>query len=126
MFDVVNAIGVMFHIVDDGKWLRTIRWLADRMNPGGVLIVGGLFGPFTANVQFNPVRFDSREEMERGGGELACNKRVRSRRKWKRALKSCGFDRVTFRRTPVPRSVNTPENNLLFAVKSSDGRGARG
>jgi SAM-dependent methyltransferase len=116
-FNVINAIGVMFHIVDDQKWERTVRWCADKLKPGGVFVVGGLFGPFTANVQFNPVRFNSAAEMERGTTDLACNKRVRSRWKWKRTLKSCGFRQVAFRRTPIPRWIKTPENNLLFAVK---------
>jgi len=116
-FNVINAIGVIFHIVDDRKWERTIQWCSDKLSPGGVFVVGGLFGPFTANVQFNPVRFTSAEEIERGTTGLACNKRVRSRRKWKRTLKACGFREVTFRRTRIARCIHTPENNLLFAVK---------
>lgn len=116
-FNLINAIGVMFHIVDDHKWARTVQWCSDKLVPGGVLVVGGLFGPFSANVQFNPVRFDSADEIEHGTAGLACNKRVRSRWKWSRTLKACGFRRVTYRRTRIARSIQTPENNLLFAVK---------
>jgi SAM-dependent methyltransferase len=114
--DLINAIGVMFHIVADEKWEKTIQWCERQLRPGGVLIASGLFGRVTANVQFEPVEFSSVEEY-RGGSELACNKRVRSKRYWRRVLKTSGFRRITFVRTRRPRGIRAPENNLLFAVK---------
>jgi SAM-dependent methyltransferase len=42
-FDVVNAIGVMFHIIDDQKWALTIANLLDYLRPDGIAIVGGDF-----------------------------------------------------------------------------------
>jgi len=43
-FDVVNAIGVIFHIVDDAKWENAIKNLFSLLKPEGILIVGGDFG----------------------------------------------------------------------------------
>ena len=52
-FDVINAIGVMFHIVDDDLWTRAVRNLAGLLAPGGVIVVSGQFGFTTQNVQFH-------------------------------------------------------------------------
>ena len=115
-FDLASCVGVLFHIVDDRKWNDTLCRLYECLRPGGLLIASGLFGPFTANVQFEPERFTTVAEY-RGGQDRACNKRVRSRRMWRKALRSAGFQETVFQRTPKPRHMNTPENNLLLAVK---------
>ena len=115
-FDLASCVGVLFHIVDDGKWRDTLCRLYDCLRPGGLLIASGLFGSFTANVQFEPERFTTVAEY-RGGQDRACNKRVRSRRMWRKALRSAGFKEIVFQRTPKPNHMNTPENNLLLAVK---------
>lgn len=46
-FDVVNAIGVMFHIVDDEAWSRAVTHLTGLLSPHGVAIFGGDFGDET-------------------------------------------------------------------------------
>jgi SAM-dependent methyltransferase len=46
-FDIVNAIGIIFHIVDDEKWRQAIGNLASLLKERGVLIVGGDFGDTT-------------------------------------------------------------------------------
>jgi hypothetical protein len=51
------------------------------------------------------------------GQDVACNKRVRSRRLWRRTLKAAGFRGVSFRTTPKARHVHAPENDLMFAVR---------
>jgi SAM-dependent methyltransferase len=38
-FDIVTAIGVMFHIVDDGRWAKALCNLAAVLKPAGVLLV---------------------------------------------------------------------------------------
>ena len=59
-FDWISAIGVMFHIVDDDKWRAALWHLATLLNPGGLLFIGGDFGPNTRDVQFHRVdRFSS-------------------------------------------------------------------
>lgn len=47
-FDIVNAIGVMFHIVDDSQWRTAVANLLACLNDTGVAIVGGEFGEHTA------------------------------------------------------------------------------
>lgn len=42
-FDVVNAIGVMFHIVDDAGWQTAVHSLGSLLSPRGVMLVGGEF-----------------------------------------------------------------------------------
>lgn len=46
-FDLVNAIGIIFHIVDDAKWQQAIDNLASLLKERGILIVGGDFGAIT-------------------------------------------------------------------------------
>src|SRR6266536_2150449 len=49
-FDVVNAIGVMFHIVEDDRWRLAAANMARRLRPGGTMLVGGQFGPISHDV----------------------------------------------------------------------------
>lgn len=103
-FDVINAIGVMFHIVDDDAFHRTVATLVGALKPGGLLIVGGHFGVFdNLNVQF-----------DRDG---RVNKRLRSRRHWRRLLKAC--DAVEILRNDAYRHIDStlPENNILIATR---------
>ena len=118
-FNLINAIGVMFHIVSDKEWDETIQWCYDKLLPGGLMIVSGLFGIITANVQFEPDHFNTIEEYNNKGRDsiLICNKRVRSKHYWKHKLKKSGFRKVTFMKTKKPGYIHTPENNLLFAIK---------
>lgn len=115
-FSVINAIGVIFHIVSDEDWEAAIKWFYEKLRPGGVLIVSGLFGLVTANVQFEPARFDSVEEY-RSKDNWVCNKRVRSKRYWKKTLRAVGFGDIGFVRNYHPSHIKAPENNLLFARK---------
>lgn len=46
-FDIVNAIGIIFHIVDDRKWETAIRNLSSLLKENGILIIGGDFGNVT-------------------------------------------------------------------------------
>ncbi len=82
-FDVINAIGVMFHIVDDDRWEQAVRNLAVHLADGGVVIVGGQFGFATQNVQFHSVdEFASFDQLRSTRSSvLLVNKRIRSRRR---------------------------------------------
>lgn len=105
-FDVVSAIGVMFHITDDGEWLDTIRLVGDRVRVGGLFAVGGHFGLLDGvNLQINDQgRF---------------SKRLRSKRRWKRALTVAGFSDIRFYRNRAYLWIDDPlpENNLLVATR---------
>lgn len=105
-FNIVNAIGVMFHIVDDLEWLDTIEKIASVMQRNGLLIVGGHFGFFGGlNVQIDR---NSR-----------VNKRLRSKRRWKYALSSAGFRAIHVYRNLAYLWIEDvlPENHLLVATR---------
>jgi cyclopropane fatty-acyl-phospholipid synthase-like methyltransferase len=119
-FDIINAIGVMFHIVDDAAWMRALRNLREHLNDGGVLIVGGQFGLLTRNVQFHDAdRFDSWDELRSKSSDVALvNKRIRSYRMWRRGAQEVGLQIRRFQRTRRSRWMWTPENNLLLLQKN--------
>lgn len=114
-FDIVNAIGVMFHIVDDDRWERGVRNLAAHLADDGVVIVGGQFGHVTHNVQFHGADdYASFDELRATRTPVALvNKRIRSRRRWDRAARAAGLEIVDLERTQRPKQLFTPENNVL-------------
>lgn len=104
--DFVNAIGVMFHVVEEEWWREGIAAIGTGLKSGGHFIVGGHFG----HIDNLDVQFDEQRH---------CNKRLRSRSHWRRALKDAGFDRVSFQWNPAYLGIMDalPENNLLIARK---------
>lgn len=126
-FEIVNAIGVMFHIVDDDRWERAAGALARRLAPGGVFVVGGQFGRVTQNVQFHRTdSFSSWEDFRSAPqGETALvNKRIRSLRRWRRCAARAGLRVECLRRTRQSGSLQTPENNVLVLMREAE-RSAR-
>ena len=102
----VNAIGVMFHIVDDFEWKETIEKISNLLSKNGIFIVGGHFGFINGiNVQFD--------------AENNIVKRLRSKATWKRTLKKAGFSQVQFLKNPAYLHINDtlPENNVMIATK---------
>ncbi len=71
-FDVVNAIGVMFHIVDDERWRMAIQNIGSYLRKDGVAIIGGDFGPNTE--------------------ELGVMRRTRSLALWESTLEELGLE----------------------------------
>lgn len=115
-FDLVNAIGVVFHIVEDARWLQALVNMRALLRDDGVMVVGGEFGLITQNVQFHASDdFVTLEEMRRAPsrGEVRVNKRIRSLRRWKRAARAAGLRVRTLIRTASAAEIVTPENNLL-------------
>lgn len=72
-FDIVNAIGVVFHIIDDNKWRIAVANIANHLKKNGIGIVGGVFGNKTATVP--------PDIKEKGPA-----RRFRSRKMWKQLL----------------------------------------
>jgi SAM-dependent methyltransferase len=103
-FSVVNAIGVMFHIVDDERWEIAVGHCARVLEPGGLLIVGGQFGPVSHDVGF-------RARLDGGGVEVF--KRLRSRRRWRSVAERAGLRDGTYVRTRRTRHFDLPEANLM-------------
>lgn len=94
-FDLINAIGVMFHIVDDGLWRQAVGHLAGYLRPGGTVIVGGDFG----------------EESQ----ELGVMRRTRSLATWEETLTSLGLEACGLKRFDWAKGGINPglKNNLL-------------
>lgn len=122
-FDYISAIGVMFHIVDDGSWERAIRHLGEATKPGGLLFFGGEFGTATRNVQFHKIdRFDSFEALRDAGATpgYRVNKKVRSLADWDRAAARCGLVIVDLIRSESDWAIMTPENDLLILQRPGE------
>ena len=117
-FDLINAIGVMFHIVEDARWERAIANLARQLAPGGLLLVSGQFGWLTQNVLFHREGAYQRPVAER----KYVHKRIRSLRRWRRAAAAAGLriDRRLCSRDS--RALVLPENNLLALQRACDSR----
>lgn len=120
--DIVNAIGVMFHICDDERWAQAVGNLASNLKPGGLMLIGGEFEDRTEDVQFHKTDdFESwREHDVTSAPANLVNKRVRSLALWTQTARSHGLDVVDVIRTNVPDEIRTPENNLLILEKASD------
>lgn len=100
--DLVNAIGVLFHVVDDRKHEAIVRRLGQGLKRGGLMVVGGHFGWLNnVNVQFD--------------AEGKVNKRLRSARRWRSLLRD--FERVEIFRNRAYRGLRAtlPENHVLIA-----------
>jgi SAM-dependent methyltransferase len=119
-FGIVNAVGVMFHIVDDDRWARAVRNLADQLTDNGVMFVGGQFGWLTQNVQFHEVdRYSSFEELRSArSDDVLVNKRIRSRWRWRRAAAAAGLSVVALEHTQRAQGLYAPENNVLVLRKT--------
>jgi SAM-dependent methyltransferase len=115
-FDVIVAIGVMFHIVDDDAWQRAVSNLARHLSDGGTMVVGGQFGLTTRDVGFAPCEeFSTWSELLEAEGETALvRKRIRSRRHWRQCARRNGLQVSRIQRTRKRRTIAAPENNLLF------------
>ncbi|QDV05756.1 hypothetical protein Poly30_12580 [Planctomycetes bacterium Poly30] len=94
-FDLINAIGVMFHIVDDDLWRQAVGHFAGYLRPGGMAIVGGDFGPESQ--------------------ELGVMRRTRSLAMWEETLGAFGLEACGLKRFDWAKGGINPglKNNLL-------------
>lgn len=110
-FDIVNAVDVLFHVVDDGRWRRAVANLGRQLAPGGLLVVAELV---------TPVPYDAglrAPDAERGEPVAAdvvmVTKRVRSLRQWKACGRDAGLTLVHTRHLRQSRMLATPANRLI-------------
>jgi SAM-dependent methyltransferase len=97
-FDVINAIGVMFHIVEDDRWRAALANFARYLRPDGIAVVGGDFGPRTE--------------------ELGVMRRVRSIDLWESTLAELGLEVTGVRRFDWAKGgVNDGLKNNLLAFR---------
>ena len=116
-FHIINAIGVIFHVVDDKAWRRSITNIAKQLEPGGIAIIGGKFDSITRNVHFTKTdeftsweQFTSVNKTEKD--KLLVYKRLRSKGMWRRTLKENNCTIVDI--IPARCRIHTPQNNLLI------------
>lgn len=103
--DLVNAIGVMFHIVDDKEWRISLEKVHKILKNRGLFIVSGYFGLLNGlNVQIDT---------------HGVNKRLRSYRNWVKTLREIGFDDIKVVKNKNAYNIKRalPENNILIALK---------
>ncbi len=120
-FDIVNAIGVLFHIVDDARWEQALRNLRHHLADDGLLVVGGQFGHITQNVQFHETDdFSDFDELRSTHSPVVLvNKRIRSIRRWRSTAERMGLRIVSLQRTKHDRRIRTPENNILVLQRTA-------
>lgn len=110
-FDVANAIDVLFHVVDDDAWRRTLRTLAGHVADGGRLVVGEHVGLVSHDAGFRRPR---RERGEGSGAEkTVVTKRIRSGRVWRAGAREAGLEVLGSTRVRKRRTESTPANRLL-------------
>jgi len=107
-YDIINAIGIMFHIIPDTEWKSVLIQFKNMLNPGGKIIIGGQFGLITQNVEFQS-KLDG----------IYTYKRIRSLYKWKTELKKLDLKGIVKRTEQIP-NVGFPENNILYVWDSRE------
>jgi SAM-dependent methyltransferase len=119
-FDLISAIGVMFHIIDDDRWHRAVGNLAGVLASGGIVIVGGDFGTETRNVQFHGSdHFESwNEQAASMADKNRVNKRVRSLADWHKAAADHGLAIADLVRSDQEPGIATPENDILVLSRA--------
>ncbi len=119
-FDLVNAIGVMFHITNDNDWEWALRNICDSINQGGVVIVGGQFGLISRDIGFaNKDEFSSLEEMgaQNETNQVLVTKRIRSLGRWRKMAQNLGLEVHALIKSDKPKYMSAPENNVLILRK---------
>jgi SAM-dependent methyltransferase len=120
--DVVTAIGVMFHIVDDARWLCSLKNLAKCLTPRGLLLVGGDFGHVSRSVQFHRddtfSTWSEYEDTPNAAGELRVNKRLRCLAEWQRASQLAGLEIIDLVRSDSDNAITVAENDVLVLARA--------
>lgn len=121
-FDYISAIGVLFHITEDDKWLDGLGNLQSLLAPDGLMFVGGDFGATTKNLQFHRIDdFDDWQAQKKDGGSdrVFVNKRIRSLGDWHQAASTVGLRIADLIRVDSDWAIHTPENDLLVLQQAA-------
>lgn len=122
-FDVVNAVDVLFHIVDDGLWSRALRNLARHLAPGGRLVVAEHVGFVSHDAGFRaPDPLRGEDPAPDDPRAVVVTKRVRSLRHWRACARRAGLAEVASAKVRKSRSLSTPANRLLVFARNQDRR----
>lgn len=113
-FDVVNAVDVLFHVVDDDRWRRAVGNLARHLAPGGRLVVAEHVGAVSHDAGFrSPDPARGEEPGPPGSPTVLVTKRVRSPRSWRACAREAGLVEIAVERIRKSRTLPTPANRLL-------------
>ena len=110
-FDIVNAVDVLFHIVDDGRWRRAVLNLGRHLAPGGFLVVAELVLPIPYDTGFRAPDAKRGEPVD--DDVVMVTKRIRSPHQWKACGRDAGLTLVHTRHLRQSRTLATPANRLL-------------
>ena len=112
-FDLINAVGVMFHIVEDELLMQALKNISSRLKENGVVVVSGQFGWITRNTEFY---CSSQPESQ---ASAVFYKRIRSLSFWKDCAGQAGLKVERLQRTTQCQDIFTPENNILILTHKS-------
>lgn len=128
-YDAVFAVGVLFHLVRDDLWERTLHRLIERLAPSGRLFVTEAFDTYydptvpmgggARDVQFHATDHFSNWTECYGIDQRPrlVHKRLRDARMWNRVVEEAGakVERLWINKAPAGYIV--PENNLMVVRK---------
>ena len=114
-FDVINVVGVLYHIVDDEAWRRAVANLGGHLAPGGALVVGEQFPAVSLDAGFHRSdHFSSWEEEQAARPErMLVGKRLRSQRAWRGAAAGAGLKVGASVPVRTSKSILTPVTRVL-------------
>lgn len=110
-FEIVNAVDVLFHIVDDALWRRAMANLAAHVAPGGRLVIAEHVALVPYDAGLRPP--DPKRGEPADNGVLMVTKRVRSLRDWRSCGSENGLALEHTRPLRQSRTLSTPANRLL-------------
>lgn len=115
-FDIVNAVDVLFHVVDDRRWLRAVQNLGRHLVPGGRLVIAGNVAQVHYDTGFRAPDAERGEPV--AADVVMVTKRIRSLHQWKACGREAGLVLVHSRHLRQSRTIATPANRLLvFAAR---------
>lgn len=115
-FEIVNAVDVLFHVVDDGRWRRAVENLAQHLAPGGHLVIVGNVSRVHYDTGFRAPDAERGEPVS--PDVVMVTKRIRSLHQWKACGREAGLTLVHSRHLRQSRTLATPANWLLvFAAR---------
>lgn len=115
-FEIVNAVDVLFHVVDDGRWRRAVGNLAQHLAPGGHLVIVGNVSRVHYDTGFRAPDAERGEPVS--PDVVMVTKRIRSLHQWKACGREAGLTLVHSRHLRQSRTLATPANWLLvFAAR---------
>ena len=110
-FDVVSAVDVLFHVVDDAAWRRAVGALAAHLAPRGRIVVAEHVALVSHDAGFR--RPNPERDEEPGRADTIVTKRVRSLRAWRECARGAGLSVIDSARIRKSRMQATPANRLL-------------